>query len=209
MAKNCNSVCKLCRREGAKMFLKGERCFTDKCAVERRQYPPGQHGPSGRVKFSEFALQLRAKQKIKRTYGVSEIQMRTYFDESAKIKAGIGPRMLMELETRLDNVAYRMGAGTSRAQARQLISHSHVRVNGKKVKVPSYLVRKGDVIEIKQPSKALNVLKNSFEFVKRREIPNWLECDFGSMKATVKDIPVREDISADFNEKMVVELYSK
>ena len=209
MARYCGPVCKLCRREGAKLFLKGERCFTDKCSIERRQFPPGQHGPSGRIKFSEYGLQLRAKQRIKRVYGMAETAIRTTFENAAKIKSGVGPRMLINIERRLDNVAYRMGVGISRAQARQFVTHNLIQVNGKKVKSPSYLVRKGDVIEVKTKEKEKDIFKQNFEKVKRREVPNWLECDVEGMKATVKDLPVREDISADFNERMVVELYSK
>lgn len=203
-----NSVCKLCRRENAKLFLKGDRCFTDKCSFERRPYPPGQHGQS-RLKFSEFALQLREKQKAKRYYGLSEKQFRRYFSLADSSKEVTGLSLLKLLETRLDNVIYTMGFGASRRDARQVVGHNHVLVNGKKVNVPSYIVSKGDVIEIQEKGKKFVRVQNAIQGVTKRSVPAWIEVDHGQFKGTIKDIPSREEITLPVEESMIVEYYSR
>jgi small subunit ribosomal protein S4 len=208
MARYCGSVCRLCRRENQKLFLKGDRCYTDKCAFERRGYPPGQHG-QGRIKFSEYGLQLREKQKIKRMYGLAERQFRSVFDEAERSKQVTGHALLSMLERRLDNVAYRSGFANSRAEARQLVRHGHFNINGKRVNIPSYLVRKGDTVEIREKSKNKAKIQGALESVKRREIPQWLELDATSMKSRIRDLPARDDVTAPMEERMVIELYSK
>jgi len=208
MARYCESVCRLCRRENQKLFLKGDRCFTEKCAFERRGYPPGQHG-QGRIKFSEYGLQLREKQKIKRTYGLLEKQFRNLFETAENMKGVTGTNLLSMLERRLDNVAYRTGFANSRNEARQLIRHGHLSVNGKLVDIPSYLVKKGDSVEIGEKSRAVTRIGGALEGVKRREIPQWLELDAANMKARVRDLPARDDVTAPMQERLVVELYSK
>src|SRR5438105_1993331 len=191
-----------------KLFLKGDRCYTDKCSFERRPYPPGQHGQA-RMKFSEFALQLREKQKVKRIYGVHEDQFRRYFREAEKSKGVTGESLLLKLERRLDNAVYLLGYANSRTEARHLVKHSHFLVNGKKVNMPSFEVRKGDVIEVRQSSRQMNKIMGSVESVKRREIPKWLDASHGDFKGTVKDIPTREDVTFPIEEHMVVEYYSR
>src|SRR6476619_5528202 len=176
MARNTCSVCRICRRENQKLFLKGDRCYTDKCAFERRGYPPGQHG-QGRIKFSEYGLQLREKQKIKRTYGLLEKQFRALFEEAERMKGVTGSNLLSMLERRLDNVAYRSGFANSRAEARQLVRHGHFSVNGRRVNIPSFLVGKGDVLEVTNSSRAVARIGGALESVKRREIPQWIELD--------------------------------
>lgn len=202
------SVCKFCRRENMKLFLKGDRCYTDKCSFERRPYPPGQHGQS-RLKFSEFALQLREKQKTKRYYGVMEKQFRRYFQEADRGKGVTGTNLLALLEMRLDNVVYSLGYASSRREARQLVKHDHFNVNGSKVNIPSYIVQKGDVIEVREASRAVAKVMQAVENVKRREIPGWLEADHGAFKGTIKDVPSREHITLPVEENMVVEYYSR
>ncbi|HLD98863.1 MAG TPA: 30S ribosomal protein S4 [Bdellovibrionota bacterium] len=208
MARNTESVCRQCRRENQKLFLKGDRCYTDKCGIERRGYPPGQHG-QGRIKFSEYGLQLREKQKIKRIYGLLESQFRNLFEKAERMKGVTGSNLLSMLERRLDNVAYRSGFANSRSEARQLVRHGHFAVNGRKVNIPSYLVAKGDVIEIRERSKTIARIGGALEAVKRREIPQWLELDAANMKSRVRDLPSRDDITAPMQERLVVELYSK
>lgn len=208
MSRYCESVCRLCRRENQKLFLKGDRCYTEKCSFERRGYPPGQHG-QGRIKFSEYGLQLRGKQKIKRLYGLQEKQFRNLFEKAERMKGVTGSNLLSMLESRLDNAAYRAGFSTSRTEARQLIRHGHFCVNGVKVDIPSYLVKKGDVVEVREKSKNTLAIQNALESVKRREIPQWLELDVAARKATVRDNPSREDITMPMEERLVVELYSK
>lgn len=203
-----NSVCKFCRRENMKLFLKGERCFTDKCSFERRPYPPGQHGQS-RLKFSEFALQLREKQKAKRYYGVYEGQFRRYFDEADRTRGVTGTELLRLLETRLDNVVYSLGFAASRREARHLVKHNHFLVNGHKANIPSYNVQKGDVIEVREKSRAVNKVMAAIESVKKREIPAWLEADHGAFKGVVKDVPARENVTLPVEENMIVEYYSR
>jgi small subunit ribosomal protein S4 len=208
MARCIGSVCRLCRRENQKLFLKGDRCYTDKCAFERRGYPPGQHG-QGRIKFSEYGLQLREKQKIKRIYGLLESQFRNLFEKADRMKGVTGSNLLSMLERRLDNVAYRSGFANSRAEARHLIRHGHFAVNGTRVNIPSYLVSKGDQIEVREKSKNIARIGGALEAVKRREIPQWIELDSGSMKSRVRDLPARDDVTAPMEERLVVELYSK
>ena len=203
-----NSVCRLCRRENMKLFLKGDRCYTDKCSFERRPYPPGQHGQA-RMKFSEFALQLREKQKVKRIYGVQEDQFRRYFSEAEQAKGVTGETLLLKLERRLDNAVYLLGYAASRTEARHLVKHGHFKVNGKKANMPSHEVRKGDVIEVHEKSRQMNKVMAAIESVKRREMPKWLDASHGDFKGTVKDIPTREDVTFPIEEHMVVEYYSR
>jgi small subunit ribosomal protein S4 len=191
-----------------KLFLKGDRCFTDKCSFERRPYPPGQHGQS-RLKFSEFALQLREKQKTKRYYGVYEKQFRKYFHEADRLRGVTGTELLRLLETRLDNVVYNMGYAASRREARHLVKHNHFTVNGQKCNIPSYNVQKGDVIEVKEKSRGITKILASIESVKKREIPSWLEADHGTFKGVVKDLPGRENVTLPVEENMIVEYYSR
>jgi small subunit ribosomal protein S4 len=202
------SVCKLCRRENMKLFLKGDRCYTDKCSFERRPYPPGQHGQS-RLKFSEFALQLREKQKAKRYYGVSEKQFRRYFVAADRSKDVTGLALLKGLENRLDNVIYTLGYANSRREARQLVSHNHILVNGKRCNIPSYSVKKGDVVEVREASRQATKIQAAVQAVARRTIPSWLEADHAAFKGTVKDTPQREEISLPVEENMIVEYYSR
>ena len=202
------SVCKLCRRENVKLFLKGDRCFTDKCSFERRPYPPGQHGQS-RLKFSEFALQLREKQKTKRYYGVYEKQFRKYFHEADRRRGVTGTELLRLLETRLDNVVYTLGFASSRREARQLVKHDHFLVNGSKNNIPSLNVEKGDVIEVREGSRGVNKVLAGIESAQKREIPDWLQADHGAFKGTVKDVPSRENITLAVEENMIVEYYSR
>jgi len=208
MARAYGSVCRVCRRENQKLFLKGDRCYTEKCAFERRGYPPGQHG-QGRIKFSEYGLQLREKQKIKKTYGLLEKQFRNLFEKAENMKGITGTNLLTMLERRLDNVAYRSGFANSRAEARQLVRHGHFSVNGRRVDVPSFMVDKGDTLEVRETSKTVARIGGAVEAVKRREIPQWLELDAAALKARVRDLPARDDITAPMEERMVVELYSK
>ena len=208
MARHLESVCRLCRRENQKLFLKGDRCYTEKCSFERRSYPPGQHG-LGRIKFSEYGLQLREKQKIKRMYGLLEKQFRSVFQEAERCKGVTGSNMIALLERRLDNVCYRTGFANSRSEARQLVRHGHVLVNGKRVNIPSFLVKKGDEISVREKSKNMTRILGALEAVKRREIPQWLELDAAIAKSKVRDLPTREDVTAQMEERLVVELYSK
>ncbi|MCC6277539.1 MAG: 30S ribosomal protein S4 [Oligoflexia bacterium] len=207
MSRSIKHVCKLCRRENLKLFLKGDRCFTDKCSFERRPYPPGQHGQS-RMKFSEYALQLREKQKVKRLYGIFEKQFRRYFKESEQQKGVTGTTLLLKLERRLDNVVFLLGYAASRNEAKQLVKHSHVMVNGRKANMPSYEVKKGDVIEIHEKSRGTKV-QAAIESAKRREASRWLEAQYGDFKGMVKDLPARDDVTTPIEEHMVVEYYSR
>lgn len=203
-----DSVCKLCRRENVKLFLKGDRCYTDKCAFERRPYPPGQHGQS-RLKFSEFALQLREKQKAKRYYGVAEKQFQKYFHNADRAQDVTGVALLRLLESRLDNVVYTLGFANSRREARQLVSHNHILVNGKRVNVASFCVKKGDVVSVTEKSKELDRILSAVQSVARRSVPAWLEADHGSLKGTVKELPTRDEVSLAIEENMIVEYYSR
>lgn len=208
MARYTGAVCRLCRREGQKLFLKGERCYTKKCALERRAYAPGQHG-QGRKKVSEYGKQLRTKQFAKRYYGVLEGQFRTYFEKATKMQGVTGENLLSILESRLDNVAYRLGFGTSRAQARQMVLHGHVTVNGKKVNIPSYLVKPGQTVALKEESRSLELVKGILETTASRPIPQWLDLNKQTSEAKVVAMATREDIDLPIEETLIVELYSK
>jgi small subunit ribosomal protein S4 len=208
LARYTDSVCRLCRRENLKLFLKGERCYTDKCAIERRNYPPGQHG-QGRPKFSEYSIQLREKQKVKRIYGLLEKQFRRTFAEANRIKGITGETLLVLLERRLDNVAYRLGFASSRAEARTLVRQGHILVNGKKTNIPSYSVRAGDVISVKEKSRQLGRVVSALEGAQRRGVPDWAEVDRDTVSGRIKILPSRADITMPINEKLIVELYSK
>ena len=201
-------VCKLCRRENMKLFLKGDRCYTDKCSFERRPYPPGQHGQS-RLKFSEFALQLREKQKTKRFYGVSESQFVKYVKEANRSKELTGTALLKNLEMRLDNVIYALGYANSRREARQLVKHNHFLLNGERANIPSMMVQKGDVIQVTEASKEVVKIQAAMQSVARRSVPSWLEADHANFKGVVKDSPVRDDITLQVEENMIVEYYSR
>lgn len=209
MARNLDAKCRQCRREGEKLFLKGDKCFTDKCAVERRAYAPGQHGQKKNQRVSEYGGQLREKQKLRRVYGVLEKQFRlTYF--GAERQRGItGENLLQSLESRLDNVSYRMGFGASRSEARQVVRHNSILVNGKRVNIPSYQVRPGDVVEVADRAKAQLRIKAALEAAEQRGFPEWLEMDTKAMKGTFKAKPQRAELPATINEHLVVELYSK
>jgi len=198
----------LCRRENLKLFLKGERCYTDKCAIERRNYPPGEHG-QGRPKFSEYSIQLREKQKVKRIYRLMESQFRRTFDQASRIKGITGETLLVFLERRLDNVTYRLGFASSRAEARLLVRHGHILVNGKRLNIPSYQVRMGDVISVKEQSRQMARILTAMEGVQRRGVPDWAELDRENCSGRIKILPTRSDITMPINEKLIVELYSK
>ena len=210
MARYIGPVCRLCRREGEALFLKGERCSKAVCAVRKRSAAgaPGQHGTSRR-KMSEYGLQLREKQKAKRIYGVLETQFRNYYAKAERTKGITGENLLRILETRLDNVVYRLGYGRSRTEARQVVRHNHIRVNGKKVNIPSYQVKVGDVVEIKDKSKSFQRFKDITEVTESRIVPAWLESNLTALTGTVKDLPKREDIDIPVHETLIVELYSK
>jgi small subunit ribosomal protein S4 len=208
MARYTDSVCKLCRREKQKLFLKGQKCFTDKCPVELRNYPPGQHGVSRRAKVSEYGIQLREKQKIKRLYGLLETQFRNYFEKANKLKGITGDNLVKFLESRLDNVVYRLGFASSRKQARQLIRHRHIIVNERLVDIPSFILGAGDIIKIKDKSKKLDLIHNSLKRVKDNTY-SWLSIDKASLSGTFLQIPERADVPLNANEQLVVELYSK
>jgi small subunit ribosomal protein S4 len=208
LARYTDSVCRLCRRENLKLFLKGERCYTDKCAIERRNYPPGQHG-QGRPKFSEYSIQLREKQKVKRIYGLLEKQFRRTFAQANRTKGITGETLLTLLERRLDNVAYRLGFASSRAEARTLVRHGHLLVNGRKTNIPSYTVRAGDVISVKERSRQLGRVVSAMEGSQRRGVPDWAEVDREAVSGRIKILPARGDITMPINEKLIVELYSK
>ncbi|MBM3750059.1 MAG: 30S ribosomal protein S4 [Acidimicrobiia bacterium] len=209
MARYIGPVCRLCRREGMKLFLKGERCYTEKCAIEKRNVPPGQHGRSRRAKVAGYGIQLREKQKVKRTYGVLENQFRKYFEAADRTKGITGELLLQSLERRLDNVIYRVGYATSRAQARQLVRHGHFLVNGKKADIPSYAVRQGDTIAIKAGSVDNASITHAREEVKGRGIPEWLTLDVAGTSARISSLPTREQINLPVQEQLIVELYSK
>ena len=209
MSRYRGSVCRLCRRENLKLYLKGDRCYSDKCAIDRRTYPPGQHGQRRGGKTSDYGLQLREKQKVKRMYGLGEKQFRLFFHRADAGKGITGEALLVMLERRLDNVVYRFGFANSRAQARQLVKHNHFLVNGKKVNIPSYQTRVGDVLEIREKSKNVQAITDAVDAVVRRGMPQWLELDKDNLKGTVKAMPVREDITMPIQESQIVEFYSK
>lgn len=208
MARYTKAKCRLCRREGEKLFIKGDRCFTDKCSYERRPYAPGIAGRM-RKKMSDYAIQLREKQKVRRMYGVLEGQFRTYFKRADSMKGVTGANLLMLLETRLDNTVYRLGFANSRAQARQLVKHGIFTKNGRRVNIPSMQVKPGDVIEVREESRKIPVIIEAQEVIARRGCPEWLEADGAKFKGEVKAMPTREDIQFPINEQLIVELYSK
>lgn len=209
MARYTGSVCKLCRREGLKLFLKGDRCFSPKCAIEKRNYPPGEHGQRRRVKLTDYGLQLREKQKMKRIYGIVERQFRNYFRMAEQQKGITGENLLRFLERRLENVVYRLGFASSRAEARQMVTHGHFLVNGRRVDIPSYLVDSGDQIQVAERSRELLAIKGAIEGVKKRGLPSWLELDAQAMRGVVRALPAREDMVIPVQEQLVVALYSK
>ena len=209
MARYIGPVCRLCRREGMKLFLKGERCYTEKCAIEKRNFAPGQHGKTRKQKLAGYGVQLREKQKVKRIYGVLEDQFRRYFEQAERTRGITGETLLQLLERRLDNVIYRLGLATSRAQARQLVRHGHFLVNGRKVDVPSYQVKAGDAISVRSSSAQDATIQHAMEEVKGRGIPEWLSFDAGSMSGKINSLPTREQINLPVQEQLIVELYSK
>lgn len=208
MARQMAPVCRLCRREGEKLYLKGDKCYSDKCPVDRRTYPPGQHGRERR-KLSDYALHLREKQKLRRIYGVLERQFRRYYYDAARKKGVTGELLLQTLEMRLDNVLYRLGFAASRPQARQLVNHGHFLVNGRKVDIPSYQVRPGDVIKPKPASMSLDLLQANMEAARQRGLPDWLELDPDQMEGRVKATPTRDQIDTNVKEALIVEFYSR
>ncbi len=209
MARYIGPVCRLCRRQGEKLFLKGTRCQTEKCAANKRAFPPGQHGQGRRQKLSNYGVQLKEKQKVKRIYGVLERQFRKYFELASKTKGVTGKVLLQLLERRLDNVIFRMGLATSRSQARQIVRHNLVAVNSRRVNIPSFLVDKDDVVEIKSKDKPKIKIKDNLELSKDRTVPSWLEFNAAEMKAKVIRLPEKSDIAQTIQEQLIVELYSK
>ena len=209
MARYKDAVCRLCRREGMKLFLKGPKCFTDKCPIEKRNFAPGQHGKDRKAKVVGYGLQLREKQKAKRIYFTQEGQFRNYFEKAARTKGVTGEVLLQQLERRLDSVVLRMGQGVSRRQARQLVRHGHISVNGRKVNIPSYQVAVGEEIAIREASKKLPILEQAKEFAGHANPPNWIEIDRENFKGRITALPKREDIQLPVNEQLIVELYSK
>ncbi|MBE6539133.1 MAG: 30S ribosomal protein S4 [Ruminococcaceae bacterium] len=210
MARYTGPACRLCRREGTKLFLKGERCFSDKCAVARRGQAPGQHGAAGgRKRTKEYGLQLREKQKAKRYYGILEKQFKTYFVKADKKPGQTGENLLTTIERRLDNVVYRMGMAESRREARQLVIHGHFRVNGKKVDIPSVILKKGDVITLREASRKSEKIKMLIENISARQVPAWIDMDKENIQATISELPTRADVDFPIEEHLIVELYSK
>ena len=209
MARYKDAVCRLCRREGMKLFLKGAKCFTDKCPVEKRNFAPGQHGKDRKAKIVGYGLQLREKQKAKRIYFTQEKQFRNYFERAARTRGVTGEVLLQQLERRLDNVVYRLGFAVARRQARQLVRHGHVQVNGKKVDIPSYQVSAGEEIAVRESSNKLGMLEIAKDFASHQAPPAWLEVDRDGYKGRVVSLPTRADINLPINEQLIVELYSK
>ncbi len=209
MARYTEASCRLCRRENLKMFLKGDRCYSDKCAFERRSYAPGQHGQNRFRKMSDYAVQLREKQKVKHMYGMLEGQFHKFFQEAEQKKGVTGDNLLMMLERRLDNVVYRLGFASSRDQARQMVRHNHFQLNNRKVNIPSFQVSVGDVITLKEKSRKNEIITDNLEGVARRGVPAWLELDATNFQATVKALPTREEVTMPIQEQLIVELYSK
>jgi len=208
MARYNDAVCRLCRREGTKLFLKGDRCFSPKCGVERRGYPPGQHG-QGRARFSDYGVQLREKQKVKRMYGLLEKQFAQTMHRATRMKGRAGENLLALLERRLDNVIFRMGFATSRAEARQLVRHGHFHVNGRKAAIPSMTLRPGAVVTVREKSRKVARISDAVEALEGRSVPQWLEIDKDNFAGSVKALPVREDITMPIQEQLIVELYSR
>lgn len=209
MARNIGAACRSCRREGLKLYLKGDRCYSDKCSYERRAFGPGQHGQARFKKLSDYAIQLREKQKVKSMYGMLESQFRLNFQRADSQKGVTGENLLILLERRLDNTVFRIGFASSRGQARQLVRHKHILVNGKKVDIPSFLISDGDVVSLKEKSRANAGINENLEAVARRGVPSWVELDKDNYKATVKALPNREEITMPIKEQLIVELYSK
>ncbi len=208
MARYRDALCRLCRREGEKLFLKSDRCFTDKCGVERRKYAPGQHGQRRR-KLSDYALQLREKQKAKETYGVLENQFKRYYYKAEKLKGVTGSNLIQLLERRLDNIVYRLGFASNRRQARQLVLHGHFTVNDKRLNIPSYLVTTNDVIGLKESSKKLSIIEENISRLEHRGIPGWVEMDVNKLNGKILHFPEREEIEIPVQEQLIIELYSK
>jgi small subunit ribosomal protein S4 len=209
LARYTGAVCRLCRREGTKLFLKGAKCFSDKCPIENRNFAPGQHGKDRKAKIVGYGLQLREKQKAKRIYFTNEGQFRNYYEKATRAKGVTGELLLQQLERRLDNVVHRLGFATSRRQSRQLVRHGHIQVNGRKVDIPSFQVKAGDEIAVRESSKKLPIIASSIEYSSHQPAPNWLEVDRENMKGRVTAIPKREDVNLPVNEQLIVELYSK
>ena len=208
MARYTEAVCRLCRRENVKLFLKGDRCFSAKCGVERRTYPPGQHG-QGRARFSDYGVQLREKQKVKRMYGLLENQFSRTMSRATRMKGRTGENLLVLLERRLDNVVFRMGFATSRAEARQLVRHGHFTVNGRKATIPSMTLREGDIVKLRERSQKVARISGALEALEGKSVPGWLETDKENFAGKVKALPVREDITMPIQEQLIVELYSR
>ncbi|MBI4689841.1 MAG: 30S ribosomal protein S4 [Nitrospirae bacterium] len=208
MARYTEALCRICRRESEKLFLKGERCYTEKCSVERRKYPPGQHG-QGRGKLSDYGIQLREKQKTRKSYGLVERQFRNYFREAERQRGATGEVLLQLLEQRLDNVVFRMGFAVNRREARQLIAHGHFRVNGRSLNIPSYLAKIGDIVEVKETSRDIPGIADSISKIEHRGLPAWVEVDSSNFKGRISNIPSREDMHLPVQEQLIVELYSK
>ena len=209
MARYIGPVCKLCRREGGKLYLKGERCYSEKCSVTRRPYPPGQHGQA-RIKLSEYGLRLREKQKVRRIYGILERQFSSYFARAARMKGSTGENMLSLLERRLDNVVYRMGFAATRAEGRQIVKHNHIHVNGRRVNIPSFVVKAGDKIEVRESSRQVKLVQDALAAFERRPQLSWLEVDKANVAGTVKGLPLREELNEPaIKEQYVVEYYSR
>jgi small subunit ribosomal protein S4 len=209
LARYREAVCRLCRREGTKLFLKGRRCLTDKCAIEKRNFAPGQHGKARRPKIVGYGLQLREKQKVRRLYGILEDQFRTYFEKAARMRGVTGENLLLMLERRLDNVTYRLGLATSRAQARQLVRHGHIELGGRKVNIPSFPVSPGQEIAVREKSRQLPAVLQALDLTGNKAVPPWLEINRETLKARVVSWPKREDVNFPIQEQMIVELYSK
>ena len=208
MARNLGPVCRLCRREGLKLFLKGERCYSDKCAIERRNYPPGAHGQA-RTRFSEFAIRLREKQKVKRIYGLMETQFAAYFTAAERMDGITGENLLVLLERRLDNIVYRLGFASSLAQARQVVRHGHIQVNAKKVTIPSTMVEVGDVISVSEASRTKKVIVEAIEMSQRRGAPSWIALERDQFRGSMRALPARADLTMPVSEKLIVEHYSR
>ena len=209
MARYIGPVCRLCRREDMKLFLKGDRCYTDKCGYERRAYAPGQHGQNRRRKASDYGEQLREKQKVKRMYGIAERQFRGYYYRASRMKGVTGENLLLLLERRMDNIVYRLGFASDHAKARQLVRHGHFQINGETVDIPSYLVRVNDIVTVREKSKKIVRLGDSLAAVDRRGVPQWLEIDKDNFRGKIKSFPAREDFTMPIREQLIVELYSK
>ena len=209
MARYTGPVCRLCRREDMKLFLKGERCYTDKCGYERRSYPPGQHGQNRRRKRSDYGEQLREKQKVKRLYGIAERQFRGYYHKAVRTRGKSGDVLVQLLERRLDNVVYRMGFASDHAEGRQLVRHGHFTVNGKRVNIPSYLVRPKDVVQVKEGSRTIARINEALAAVDRRGVPQWITMDKENFRGAVNQLPAREDVTLPIREQLIIELYSK